>query len=200
MMFWNNFTRSKCCLLSGLILWSLVGDTVLATPKIKKYPRIKPTSFVTVIGGIEATNGREVIIKDINGKASYRLSIYFLRTNNQTISSIRVELVGIGDRITRSDSQYEDDLLNPDPWGHGAGQRVFVPHELCSANKADHIWGARRSFRLRRMRIDVSISEIELTGGITGILHATVAVRVIPSSSSRSRPVDFAYKEPKPCF
>lgn len=199
MFFSTNLGRSTCHFLNVLAFWSLLVSTVLPASRSRHYPRITPADMVMIITTAQPTNSKEVIIKDVGGRPAYRLSVYSLSVNNRTISSIRVELNGIGSSATRSDTQYEDDLLNPDRWGHGAGQRVFLPEQLCPANRRDPAWGARRIFTLRRMRIEVIVSDIELNANMNGIMRAKVTIHVRPGSSMRSRPIDIAYRELRSC-
>jgi hypothetical protein len=199
MFFLKNFGRSIHYFFTALILWSQLAGVVLPVPNNKSYPRIVAANLVMKINRGEPTKSKEVIIKDISGKPAYRLAVYCLSLDKQTTNSIRVELNGIGSISTQSDTQYEADLLNPDRWGHGAGQRVFVPEELCLLNRNDPMWGARRVFTLRRMRIEVVISDIELNQSFNGITRAHLAVHISPSISVRSRPADVPYNEPKAC-
>jgi hypothetical protein len=145
-------------------------------------------------------NSEELIINDVNGRPVYRLSVYPVSLDNQVVSSIRVELNVLNVSSHRSDTKYEEDLLNPDRWGHGEGRRVFQPAQVCAANRADPSWGARRVFTLRRMRVEVSLADVELSEDLKGFKSASVDVQVKPSPSLRSRPVDIAYREPKPCL
>jgi hypothetical protein len=182
-----------------LALWGLLAGTVLPDTKGRHYPHIKRAGLVMKVDRSQPIYSKEVIIRDVSGRPAYRLSVYVVSLDKQTASSIHVELNGIGSGATQSDAQYEADLLNPDRWGHGAGQRVFLPEQLCPANRKDSAWGARRAFTLRRMRIEVTISDIELNESFNGITRAHITVHVTPSTSTNSRSADVPYNEPKPC-
>jgi hypothetical protein len=146
------------------------------------------------------TESKEVIIRDVEGRPAYRLSVYAVSLNHHDVASISVELSGIGAAVAEHEVKYEPDLLNPDRMGHGAGQRKFTAEQLCPANRDRPYWGAARVFALRRMKIEVRISDIEMREGFEGIRKARVRVNVMPSSISRGRPADIAYHEPRPCM
>lgn len=171
-----------------------------AIPKSAAYPHIRYASLTLEVQEGNSTVSKEIVLRDLHGKPIYRLSLYAVSLDHRTTRSIHVELTSIGSSNLSAETKYEPDLLNPDRFGHGAGQRVFSPDELCSANTNNPFWGARRVFELRRMKIEVVISDIELNQDSTGILHAHVDAHVSSGSSLRSRPKDPPSYNLKPCI
>ena len=94
-----------------------------------------------------------------------------------------------------AEEKYEPNLLNPDYWGHG--DFSFIPEELCPANRNNPLFGARREYVLRRMRIVATVSDIELND--EGIIKMRMTVTVEPSTSNRSRPRDVPWGDRKDC-
>jgi len=189
------------CIIYVLTFCFFFLNTALPFHNGKAYPHVKKANlYFRVQIKNQAAISKEVIIKDIKGKPAYKLTVYTVSLDNKTANSIAVELNGIGDTSTKFDTKYEQDLLNPDKWGHGSGQRHFSPKELCQENRNNLNWGHRRIFILRRMRIEVIVSKIQLNEDFSGIISADVTVQITPNKSQRSRPKDVIYKEPNICI
>jgi hypothetical protein len=129
----------------------------------------------------------------------YSLEIHAVSIKAGAITSIDVLLIGLGSMALPTDSKFEQNLLNPDRWGHGTGLGEFTPEDLCGPNKASLQWGARRVFLLRKMKIEVNVSHMAFTPEFDGFTRALIEARVSPGTSNRDRPADIRYKKPKPC-
>ncbi len=184
-----------------LILFGVASSAIFGATSVRTYPTIQESSFELRldVANSSISNSKEIVIRDRKGAPAYRFGVYTSRLGSQTITKIDFELEGMGSSATRWDSKYEPNLLNPDRWGHGEGRWEVSPVWLCDANKNDREWGARRVFILRRMRIEVRISDVEFGPQFLGITRARIEVRITPSGSTRSRPADIPYKEPTTC-
>ena len=176
-----------CKYILGLIIALVSSNVVSRAATNPLFPRVKPTRFEMNINGTSDAS-KQVVIKTVDGKPAYELTVYAITLDNETARSIDVELNGIGGTATRFDTKYEDNLLNPDRWGHGVGE-AFSPKELCSAKAENNQEVKQRVLILRKMRIEISVSELEMNKDCTGIIKAKVVVSVRSSSSNRSRPI-----------
>jgi hypothetical protein len=141
---------------------------------------------------------KHLIIKSQGAKPLYELRVFAVSMNNQTTDSLVLHLYKYGSQKD-GETKYEPNLLNPDYWGHGEGLWVFRPKEICPANRNNTASGARRIFELRRMRIVVSLTEIEMNQDFSGITRMKVTITVQPNKTMRSRPKGIPLVEGKPC-
>jgi hypothetical protein len=160
--------------------------------KSPSYPSIKPSKvFFSFDKGQSVI--KERTIRTVRNEPAYRLSIVSVSIESGIAVAIHITLNGIGEPSTRFDTKYEEDLLNPDRWGHGAEQG-FTPKDFNSGNKSRGRRSRHLVFKLRRMRIEVIAFDVVLNESSTGITQAKVVVSVKADSSTRSRPA----RRPKP--
>ena len=161
----------------------------------KSFPQIRRTSVSISTNSATPEASETIIIRDIQGNPAYKLSLVTVSLNSRTTESINISLSTTGRYSPDAEEKYEPNLLNPDFWGHG--DISFRPKELCLANRNDQLFGARREYILRRMRIVATVSDIELNE--EGIVKMRMTVTVEPSASKRSRPKNIAWGERKGC-
>ena len=153
------------------------------------FPQIKPKHLIFKIEGGEDF-AKEVVIRTRSNAPAYRLTVFAISLNRKDFESIKPELNGIGNRSTRFDTKYEENLLNPDRWGHG--EIEFGPKDFEKKNIRYMV------LRLRRMKITITVSDAILTedfpGNITGIKSAKITVDVKPDPNCRSRPIEAAVR------
>ena len=138
-------------------------------------------AFQPILESPEASE--TLIIRDVQGKPAYELSLFAISLNNQTTHSINISLSTTGRYSPDAEEKYESNLLNPDYWGHG--DFSFRPEQLCAANRNNPLFGARRKYVLRRMRIIATVSGLELND--EGIVKMRIIVTVEPSASRRKQ-------------
>src|SRR6266496_3781467 len=107
------------CFFLMLVVLGFVTSTALCHPKRRLFPAVKRTSVALRVDAAKPRNFKVIDIRDVNGKPVYSFGISSDGIGNGAISSIQVELLGIGSMAMSPNSKYEPDLLNPDRWGHG---------------------------------------------------------------------------------
>ena len=173
--------------LFGLGLFLAGSSVFLYAQKNPAFPHIKPAQLSFWIKSHDFSS-REVIIRALQNKPQYRLTIYSISLDNEVVASISPELNGIGEPSTRSDTKYEPNLLNPDRMGHGKIE--FSPKDFAPKNGNGRSRRRQMVFKLRKMKIDIIVTDVELNESSTGIVRAKIFVRVKLDPSRRSRPAD----------
>jgi len=144
--------------------------TGIAAPVIKtrQYPAIRKAVFNFTANSSNPTKSDAFIIRDLQGRPAYNLSVAALSEDGRTIDSLEMSFVSVGRYVMAYDRKYEPNLLDSDPWGHGVGKEVIFPEDLCTANRKNPIKGARRNFTFRRMRIIVAVDKAKFSKDFVG--------------------------------
>jgi hypothetical protein len=192
------FTREIEAATSGILIFQFTIAltafvTCLHAQKPTIFPQIKPVGLRFEIKGDKSTS-EEIVIRTRKNKPAYSLMVYSISLNNVFAESISSEMFGIGEPSTRFDTKYEPNLLNPDRWGHG--QIEFSPNDFIADEKGVISSKRRMVFELRRMRIEITVSDVLLNESLTGFVKAKITVIVRPSRATRSRPPDIPRPTP----
>ena len=161
----------------------------------KPLPQIRRASGSISTDSTKPEASKTLVIRDIQGRPAYELDLFAISLNHQTTYSVGISLSTTGRYSPDAEEKYEPNLLNPDYWGHG--DISFRPDQLCPANRDNPLFGARREYILRRMRIVVTISDIELNDD--GIVKMQMIVTVEPSKSIRKIPKDTPWNNYRDC-
>jgi len=191
-----------------LFIPTLVGINVRAASQGRNYPMIRPAHITIETTASKPGVAEYLTINDALGRPAYALWISAISSDNKTTKTIYLELSTDGRYSPDPEEKYERNLLNSDYWGHGEGPEVIHLEGLCPANKDNPYYGARREFRLRRMKIVVEISDFVFSENFCprnkceeqkgGLVKAKITVKVHHDVSRRKRPIDAPYKI-KPC-
>jgi hypothetical protein len=178
----------KISSLAALVIYIGIPLVASATAQRKiNFPSITPTHLAFVAKG-RKTIAKEVIIRTRQKAPAYRLTVSAVCLDKKSFETIETDLNGIGAAATRFDTKYEDNLLNPDRLGHGA--IGFIAYEFREHPNQYVV------YRLRRMKITLTVSDVVLDEDKTGIISATITVEVRSDPTTQSRPV--RYSDPVP--
>jgi len=186
-----------------LIVPALVGINVKATSQGRNYPKIRPARITIETTASKPEVAEDLTINDALGKPAYVLAATAISSDKQTTETIYLRLSTVGRYSPDPEEKYEPNLLSSDYWGHGEGPEVIHLEELRPANKDNPFYGARREFRLRRMKIVVEISDFVFSENFCprnkcgkqkgGLAKAKISINVQPDNSRRKRPLSAPY-------
>jgi len=187
---------------------ALVGINISAASQRRNFPMIRPAHITIETSASKPEVAENLTINDALGRLAYVLAITAISMDHKTTHTIFLSLSTDGRYSPDHEEKYEPNLLSPDYWGHGEGQEVIHPEELCPANKSNPYYGARREFILRKMRIVVEISDFVFSENFCprnkcveqkgGLVKTKISIKVQPGASRRKRPIGASY-EIKPC-
>jgi len=176
-----NLVRTVICL--GCVITFLFSVSATAQKK-PAFPSIRPAHLSFAVEG-KRTIEKKLVIRTLQNRTAYRLTISAVYIGKQDFETIELDLNGIGSPATRFDTKYESNLLNPErrPDVHGMtglSWMDFKQHRNLSM-----------VFRLRRMKITLTVSDVVLNAD-DGIKTAKVVVDVEPDANTDSRPAGFS--------
>lgn len=181
-----------------LSLFFLTNVASLAWSQVR-FPLVKPQKEKITINSENLHFEKVFPIYSKRGEKVYELAMTSVSFDKQTVGLLQFQLNIVGKDANTGEQEYEPNILNPDRWGHGEGNWIFKPEELCSANRGNRSNGANRIFLMRRMKISIMITNIEHNYDFTGIKQMIVIISVEPSGSNRNRPISEVSKTLKPC-
>ena len=151
-----------------------------------KYSKIVPQELKFDVNSQNLETLKIIPIYSPKKKKIYELSITSISLDQKSVHLVQAFLKAVDNS---DEDKYEPNILNPDRWGHGEGSWIFRPQQFNPNNNTSKNFGTSRIFKMRQMRIIISIANLNFNEDYSGIKSMTIKINIKPDLSKNSRPI-----------